>query len=75
MPPDAQSGLPSKRQVLHAVVFNLVMLSELALALYVADAYRESWDFTLVFVVVFFGTIIPTIFISRQIMKRVLRQE
>jgi hypothetical protein len=74
-PPDTQSGLPNKRQVIHAVIFNLVMLCELALALYIADAYRETWDFTLVFVLVFFGAIIPTIVISRQIMKRVLKQD
>jgi hypothetical protein len=74
-PPDESVGLPNKRQVIHAVIFNLTMLGELGFALYTANRYRDTHDFTLIFVLVFFGTLIPTIYISRQIMKRVMRED
>jgi hypothetical protein len=66
-------GLPNKRQVLHAVSFNVAMLAELAVALYVADALRERWDYTLVFVVLFIGALAPTIFLFRLLARRYLR--
>lgn len=63
-----------RRQVIHLVVFDLAILAELALALYTADAYRERWDFTLVFCVVFFGLVIPTFLASRFVSRRRLRR-
>lgn len=68
-PSDPSPGLPSKRQVVHAVIFNLTMLAELTLAVYIANRYQERFDITLTFIAVFFGLLIPTIFVSRVVMR------
>ncbi len=59
-----------RRQIIHLVALDVVILIELAVALYVADAKREQWDFTLGFCAVFFGLVIPTFLLSRWLMGR-----
>ena len=61
-----------RRQVIHIVVFDLCMLAELAFAIYMADKWRDTHDFTVVFCVVFLGLLIPTLLASRLLMRRLL---
>jgi len=70
--PEPYPGLPKRRQVIHVIILDVLILAELAFAVYVADSMRGEYDFTLVFCAVFFGLIIPTIILSRAVMRRLL---
>jgi len=75
--PDSEPapGLPKKRQVIHIVILDVVILMELGFAVHMANSLRETYDFTLVFCAVFFGLIIPTIWLSRFVMRRLTAKE
>ena len=60
---NAGAGLPSRRRMIRLVIVDILVLAELAAAMFVANKYQEQ--FTLVFVAVFFGLLIPTLSMSR----------
>lgn len=68
--PPALDPAARRRQIVHLVTIDVLVLAELAIAVYGANALRDRWDFTLVFCVIFFGLVIPTILISRTVMRR-----
>lgn len=63
------SSVSSRRRILHVVVVDLLVLAELAVAVILADRWRDEADFTLAFCGVFFGLVIPTILISRWVAR------
>ena len=57
-----------RQKIIHLVVIDLLILAELCAAMYLANAYKEY--FTPVFAGVFFGLLIPTMLVSRVIVRR-----
>lgn len=68
--PPALDPAAKRRQIVHLVTIDALVLLELAAALYTAHRLRDRWDFTLVFCMVFFALVIPTFVISRFWMRR-----
>ena len=58
----------NRRQIIAVVILDLVVLAEVFLAVYLA--YQDQENFTLVFVVVFFATMIPTLIAGRFAIRR-----
>ncbi|MCP5119304.1 MAG: hypothetical protein GY953_51540, partial [bacterium] len=57
-----------RQKITHLVVFDLLLRVELSVAMYFANAYKEY--FTPVFAGVFFGLLIPTMLVSRVVVRR-----
>lgn len=74
-PAVAVSGEAKSRSVIHIIVIDALILAELAFSIYFADKHRDEADFTLMFCSIFFGMVIPTILISRYVVRRFLTQE
>lgn len=60
--------VPLRRRLLHIVVVDALILAELAAAVYFASRHEEQ--FTLVFMGVFFGLLIPTMLASKWVARR-----
>jgi hypothetical protein len=69
---DANCALPLRHRIIHLVVVDVLVLAELAAAMFFANRYEEQ--FTLVFVAVFVGLLIPTLSASRLVTRRRLAQ-
>jgi len=61
-------SVPLRRRVIHLVVVDILVLAELATAVFFASRHEEQ--FTLVFMAVFFGLLIPTLSMSRLVSRR-----
>lgn len=57
-----------RQKIIHIVVIDVLVLSELAAAMFFAHAHQEH--FTPVFAGVFFGLLIPTMLASRAVVRR-----
>ncbi len=57
-----------RQKIIHLVVIDVLVLVELCVAMYLANVYKEN--FTPVFAGVFFGLVIPTMLVSRLIIRR-----
>lgn len=65
---DADGTLPMRYRIMHLVVVDVLVLAELATAMYFASQNQEK--FTLVFLAVFVGLLIPTLYASRLMTRR-----
>ena len=59
----------NRRRVMTVVAADVAVIIELCIAMYLANENQE--DFTVVFLVVFFGLLVPTLVVSRYVMKKV----
>ena len=59
----------NRRRVMTVVAADVTVIIELCIAMYLANENQE--DFTVVFLVVFFGLLVPTLVVSRYVMKKV----
>jgi len=57
-----------RRRVITVVLADVAVIAELGIAMYFAGESQK--DFTLVFLVVFFGLFIPTLAVTRCVMKK-----
>ncbi len=60
--------LSLRRRVLHLAIVDTLVLGELTTAMYLASRYQDQ--FTLVFLAVFVGLLIPTLLASRLVSRR-----
>ena len=57
-----------RRRVIAVIAVDLAVIGELFVAMYFAHAHREQ--FTVVFLAVFFGLLLPTLVLSRLLLRR-----
>lgn len=64
----SSSALPSRQRIIYLAVVDTLVLGELAAAMFVASRFQDK--FTLVFLAVFLGSLIPTLSMSRIVSLR-----
>jgi hypothetical protein len=58
----------NRRRTVAVIILDLLVIAELCIAMYCANENRE--DFTLVFLKVFFGLLIPTFLLWRFVLRK-----